>query len=235
MAANENIIDVIKELKTTAKSKRDSNEFKEAEEVINTAIKKIDTVLAKKASFSEEKTNKLTFELADCYGILGGIYRRWGYYEKNNPELQKEKFKFSYKAYDDGYKFEKASGSPNSYNMLNRLVSRIFFQPEWLQAKSEESPDKKYLINELELAEKEVQSQIDEERTDVWALADFGMIRVLLNKPKPEEAFKRFVDEAPPSYAYTILLDTLNPLSELNTDAKGNLIKAINYLQLQSQ
>jgi hypothetical protein len=237
MSEFETIINDIQDLKKKAKNRRDLGNLEFAVKCMQEAIDKTKSFLHQNPSLSEKEANEIDTQLADCCGILGGIYRRLGLQE-NDPGSQKENFKLSYNCYFEGYILEKKTSLSNSYNMLNRLISIIFYDPELLKLNSEKNhehfflKEELHLREELKLSEEIIQSQLrTTRRRDIWALSDLALIKVLLNEEDPVTAFSNFVNEAPPTYAYNSLLSTLKPLSELDIDPKENLKKAVNYIE----
>jgi hypothetical protein len=113
-------------------------------------------------------------QLADCWGILGGVCRAQG-------DLVSAK-----DAYDNGYKYESSRrfNILNTYNRVNRLVVRILQNPELLSDPqplvTDLSEPKKTMHDLLCETAEEIERQLREGRPDrAWALADLVMVRLL--------------------------------------------------------
>jgi hypothetical protein len=114
-------------------------------------------------------------QLADCWGMLGGVYRAAG-------ELSNAK-----DAYDTGAVYEKSPRFRilNTYNQVNRLVVRILEQPDLLSPAGDvvtDLPERRDVPMRALLREMadEIERQLHEGRPDrPWALADLLMVRVL--------------------------------------------------------
>src|SRR5260370_37422267 len=102
-----------------------AEEFESSREAIMEAIRSLqdlgtpDLSSPKRASETEIT---IAEQLADCWGILGGVYRSQG-------DLDEAR-----KAYDEGYKYESSNrfNVLNTYNRVNRLVVRILAKPDLL-------------------------------------------------------------------------------------------------------
>ena len=131
------VLERIRELKTQAKNRRDLKRYDAAEKLLTQAIeiaqRELDT-----ANAAEWKAT-LASELADCHGLLGGVARRWALEPDTDPDKRLEHLRDSVDAYDKGYdKFEANPeyGLANTYNALNRLLSRLLVDPGLLAANS---------------------------------------------------------------------------------------------------
>ena len=114
-------------------------------------------------------------ELADCWGILGGVYRAQG--DLANASA----------AYDRGFAYESGRrfNILSSYNLVNRLVVRILQRPGLLSAPPPPVGDvagalAKTMPELLREAAVEIERQIRDGRKDrTWAQADLVMVRLL--------------------------------------------------------
>jgi len=227
---NDIIAEVVK-LKDQATIRKTRNLYTEAIEIFQDAINKInDILLSHGDAFTNEEKEKLKDELADCHGQIGGVYRRWAFSETDAAE-KKQKFKLSYEAYDKGYEFEKESTKLTTYNLLNRLTSRIFYNPEWMNSHSPESPEKEFLHKELPLAQEKILEQMKKGREDIWGWADVGQISLLLNSVTPKASFEKFLKKVRNNKDYRSLVDLLKPLADLPIDAKDNINTVIDFLE----
>jgi hypothetical protein len=153
----------------------------------------------------------LSRELADCYGMKGGIYRRWSMVDEEDAKdlLQK-----SAEMYNEGRKYE----INDSYNLFNSIVIVILLDPENIEAQYPR-------INEcIEV----IQRQVRGPRIDQWwAWADLGLCNLLLEKEgEAHHAYERFTRLGPRPQDYdstlsvlknlkTALQEVYNPLSRL--------------------
>ena len=168
----EKSLDEILTLKTQAKNRRDQELFDRAIKFLDMAIE-----LAKKereAAPTSAQKSRYASELADCYGMQGGIYRRRAMKADGEKEFKAEMLK-SIRAYDDGYKYENdpQNNIVDSYNLLNRLISRILYNPAWFtDAQQEDIPEdvaRLDMYEELAKARDVVLRQLRlERRGDVW-------------------------------------------------------------------
>jgi hypothetical protein len=181
--------------------------------------------------------SQLVSELADCYGMMGGIYRRWGLKAQDEKE-RKSLLLESTKSYKNGYDIEsnKEYGIVDSYNMVNRLVSQILLDFHFLSnpalAANYEGLEPIDVREELQKAEMEIREQLrGKRRGDVWALADLPLVSLLLDKDDPRTAYASFHAQSPPDYAYESALDTLRPLAEFDLPMQKNLQDAVEQLE----
>jgi hypothetical protein len=180
---------------------------------------------------------QLASELSDCFGIMGGIYRRWGL-ESDSEQDRLLHLRESVDAYEKGYEVESDPeyNIVNSYNMVNRLVSYLLLEPNSLSDPStpgRNGVDVSYNVGyELEKAESVVREQLKEKRRgDVWALADLAMLSLLLNLSDPTTAYADFIANSPPSFAYESALATLRPMAEVNLPMAEKLREAVRLLE----
>jgi hypothetical protein len=174
-------------------------------------------------------------ELCDCYGLLGGVQRRWAldprFYTERACHLKESIF-----AYDRGYRFESDPefAPANSYNMLNRLVSRIIYYQHLSLEHTDPEISPVDMTKELEEARKCIREQVTgPRRGDVWALADLAMVELLLGLAEPAAAYASFNALSPPDYVYISALAGLQPLAELDLPIAGKLKEAVTLLEKQ--
>jgi tetratricopeptide (TPR) repeat protein len=230
------LFETVRELKTKAKNRRDLGRYQKGIEILDKAISLLHEELS--ATETLEWRSKIASELADCYGLTGGIYRRWAL-ESASEKKRDERLIESIKAYDKGYDFESNEeyGIDDSYNLLNRLLSRIMYEPSWLTDSAAASiPDgveSLSLTKKLTEAEQVIQEQLKiNRRGDIWAMADLALVKLLLDKADPRSAYADFTSESPPGYAYESVLSTLRPLGELNLPSAVKLRDAIRQLEV---
>lgn len=164
-------------------------------------------------------------QLADCWGILGGVYRAQG-----DNYLEDAK-----KAYDEGNKYE---SSPrfnilNSYNRVNRLVVRVLKDPNLLSEPQPvvndiEGPDKKTMRELFSETDAAIEQQLVAGRSDrPWALADLAMVRLLGELPNVDIALKD-LDESTSNDPFPCesMLKVLRELIARNLPMNDKLISA---------
>ena len=151
-------------------------------------------------------------EMADIYGMLGGIHRRWAL--QLTGSARSDHLARSAAAYDQGFVLERDSAGPqgSTYNRINRLVARVLLDPSLLTSTSEEG---RRLIQELEVAERLVRDQLDRVRVkDPWAYCDLLTLELLLERPTVRETLTALALSRPPRFVYESALNTLEPLAE---------------------
>ena len=211
----EDLFEKVLELKTKAKNRRDLKRYESAASFANQAIQIGESALV---SPDAREKSKLADQLADSYGLLGGIYRRWGL-SSDDQQKKYERLKESFNAYNTGYKkYEEREEYKiaNSYNRLNRLVGYLLFNPASLDDPQVDIPDGKTLKEELEDAGVSIENQLKlERRGDVWAIADMALVKLLLNRESPMAAYADFISASPADYVYDTVLSALRPLAVL--------------------
>jgi hypothetical protein len=229
----ETLLQTIRELKTKAKNRRDLGRYDSAETILGEAISLAQEGLL--SSTSTDWKSQLASELSDCYGLLGGIYRRWGLESKTEEERTLH-LKKSVDEYQKGYDLEKTDeyNIVNSYNMVNRLVSHILLEPDLSStlATNPQGSGPLTVRQALQNAEKDIRDQLKEKRRgDIWALADLALVRLLLDEDDPVPAYAEFISKSPPDYAYESQLSTLRPLAELELPVTNKLRWAVQLLE----
>lgn len=152
-------------------------------------------------------------ETGDCHGVRGGTLRDWGKYEEATQ------------AYDDGLTFEESSnrlgGQPNSYCLVQRLVTRVLWKPQEFQ-RGERIKDLDVLL-ECERALSVVRDQMKVLRkNDPWAQADVALLLQFLSE-KPagkhdeedaESAWDSLDDLRPDHRVYASTLQVVKLIAE---------------------
>lgn len=220
----------IRNLKTQAKNRRDLGRFEQAAARAKAAIQLVEPELE-----TAELRTQSAEELADCYGLLGGIYRRWALQSTSDEDRSRHLLE-SIRAYDESWKFESGSyGVTSSYGMLNRLVSRLLYRRKALTDDLKDvGPDGEPLDLrfELERAGEHIGDEVKKGRTDYWADADAALIDLLLeNEKSPASAYAAFLSKSPPASAFTSVLDVLRPLAALELPVKPVLQDAVTLLE----
>lgn len=160
-------------------------------------------------------------QLADCWGMLGGVYRAQG-------DLEQSKL-----AYDSGYRYEssKRFNILNTYNQVNRLVLRIILNPELLAdvpplVTDGADNEKRPMLDLLHDAADEIERQLREGRRDrAWALADLVMVRVLGRLDGIDGALSA-LDESSEGdpFPYQSTLKVIRELVQLNLPVRDKLL-----------
>jgi|CXWL01.1.fsa_nt_gi hypothetical protein len=233
----ENLLERIRELKTKAKNRRDLERYEIAIKFLEEAIQILKSAFE---TASADWKPQFATELADCYGLLGGINRRWAL-SSLDPHERLERLKASFNAYDTGYQEYEAHEEykiANSYNMLNRLISYLLLNPTSLDNMPLEHPVGKTLLmkKELEKAGECIRQQLMlERRGDIWALADLALVNLLLGRETPVASYKDFLAASPPDYAYDSALAVLKPLASLHLTVAAHLKEAVQLLEAKLQ
>ena len=212
------LLKTVRDLKTKAKNRRDDGLFQQGVDFAQEAIALLERELADASS--QEWRSQVAAELADCYGIIGGIQRRWGLALDGKERLLH--LEASRDAYEKGYGCEREEncGVVNSYNLVNRLVGRVLLDPAI------------ELDEDLRQAKDIVKAQLVQKRKgDIWALADMALLRILLREADAVSAWAAFRGAQPPDYAYGSVLETLQPLAELELPVRAELASSIELLK----
>lgn len=222
--------DEILSLKTQAKNRRDLGRYDRAVQILERAIE-----IAKSNLDNPELRSQMAEALADSYGLMGGVQRRWALDSKG--EERKLHLEESIRAYDNAWKYESGDyGVVNSYGMVNRLVCRLLLKPDSLFAEgvTDFGQDVAPLSmrEQLQEASRRIEAQLARpRRDDYWAAADLALVNVLLEKQDPISAYAGFLEKSPPDYAFKSVLDVLRPLAELEWKLKKKFEELTVYLE----
>ena len=219
----------IRDLKTKAKNRRDIGRFEHAMSVLQRAADLAEETFA--GTLEGQRTDFVD-ELADIYGMMGGVARRQAL-EAKDVEEQSRFLGQSIDYYDKGYLFESRNDATvSSYNLVNRLVSRIIADPATLQGASlgthpfeEEEP----LLEMVQRALESVAIQLEEsDIRDIWSLADYALLEILASTSvNATKAYGPLHRMSPPSYVYESALATLRPLASAAGAYRPELVHAI--------
>lgn len=167
----------IKSLKRKATALRNREEFLRAIEVLDIAIKKLDSLR------KEEDDKNLRAELSDTYGMKGGVYRRMG--GKDNLEI-------ALKMYLKGKDIENID-KISSYNLANVISLNIDHLGK--------SPSDSEIKKDLENAVERLQADTNGSRKDEWwAWSDLAQFYLLLNQPDDaKQAYVNAIEKSGPS------------------------------------
>lgn len=222
----DDLLDRVRALKAAAKTARDNQEWEEAIGYLQDAIS---LLKARMADASSPRPSWLSSELADTYGLMGGIEKRWGLM-LDGQERQRH-LEASLAAYDAGFEYEEKlqRNEENTYNRVNRLVGRVLLDPGVLEKDGGAVPG---ISDELGEAEKILAGQIESVRQkDPWAYCDLGTIRLLLGEQDALRTFKNLDRLRPPAFVYDSTLSTLQPLRDVAADRRPDLVQAVDQLR----
>jgi hypothetical protein len=232
-----NLSDVINK-KKDAKNAIKRGDYVEGVEILRSVIAWLEKTLQSRKTVGGRA--EIAKQLAESHGICGGAYRRWALREEGKDERQ-EFLLCSIMEYDKGYDYEAVHdyGIVDSYNLLNRLVSRILNDPASLTNGAETPNCQKIkplrVRGELEEVVETVTTQLQEGRRDaVWANADLGLANLLLGRSDGVRSFADFMHGPPapaPDYAYESLLSTLCPLAHANLPMAAKIWEAVAELK----
>lgn len=208
------VLKKIAELKVGAKNRRDFERYDRALAMLEEAISQASDEYKKSTNIPEWRET-IASELADCWGILGGVQRRWAL-KLDDGSSKEEHLRKAADAYDAGYKYESEAGV-NTYNRLNRLLVRLLLDPERLrsgQSPSEfASTDTVNVKSELEQVAELLEKQ---DADNVWVAADRALLNVLLGRQDAASAYAPFERKGPPDFACRSALDGIAPLAAIN-------------------
>jgi hypothetical protein len=215
-------LDEVLALKASAKSARDDKDWEGAISDLEEAIDLLRNIVTKA---STPMPSWLASELSDTYGMIGGIQKRWGLLLDGDD--RRRHLQASVAAYDEGFRYERELqlADANSYNRVNRLVGRVLLDPRILQKDGE-------VAEELWRAEDILAEQIGSARQkDPWAYSDLGTIRLLRGTPDALSTLHELDRLRPPAFVYDSMLTTLQPLCEVASDLRPDLVQAVVQLQ----
>jgi hypothetical protein len=194
----------VKELKRDSKTARDDNKLVAGLGYLDRAISNL--FLLRSPSLSSKDIadgveRGVAEQLADCYGMKGGIFR------------QAKELEASIACYDLGYLYESCPRFKfdNSYNLLNRLLSRLMLKPQALVNKQIQVVGLN-LRQALEEAQTIIADQTKEEgprHFDPWAWGDLAVCKVLLQRMPDETVWNEFFGSVPSNHAHKTTANTL--------------------------
>ncbi len=209
------MIDVVKEsrnLKSRAMDARDLKKYDVAVEILKRAEDMLRDALnelkSKRGDSGEpgKPEKEIANQLVHILGSKGGVLRRWGKYTEAAD------------SYDAGYDFERKEsgyGIINSYTLIQRLVTRVFLNPNSVLDECVTAHGLP-VRQEFLLAKQEVQAQLEGPRSgDPYAQADLAMACLLLGDLKWEDELDKFEEMEKDSYAIDVTHEVLNELREV--------------------
>jgi hypothetical protein len=215
-------LDRVLALKASAKSARDDGDWQSALDDLEDAESILENQLVRS---STQVQGSLAAGLADTYGMVGGIHRRWGLTLEG--EERQQHLESSLEAYDRGFGYEKTlePGRASTYNRVNRLVGRVLLSPSVLTEDADMHSDLREAARIL----------AEETRTgrqkDPWAYCDRGYIELLLGAPDALDTLRMLDRLRAPRFVFDSALATLVPLSEVASEVRPELAQAVTQLQ----
>lgn len=199
----------VKHLKENAKTNRDFEDYGYALNNLNDAI----DLLFKSFNYStpssiesSEYEMSIKKELADCYGMKGGIYHRLA--KKSDFE---ENIRKAVNMYLEGLKYEDETG--DSYNLTNSIVTPILLDPANLEKQQKKIQEKLAIVQEQVLGKRKDQW---------WAWADLGLFKLLCNdKEGALDAYKQFKRVGARAQDYKSVVSVLSSLWERLQETKS--------------
>ena len=215
--------DEILALKAAAKSARDTDKWDAAITHLTSAVVSLSSRITDARAVMP---GWLAAELADVYGLLGGVEKRWAL--TLTGENRRDHLAASLSAYDKGFGYEQDLRSDETYNRVNRLVGRVLLNPRALD------PD--YAVDDFAQQLRKADNMLTEtvqstRQKDPWAYCDLGTVRLLRNSPDALLVFQDLDRLRPPVFVYYSTLATLLPLAEVAADLRPELTQAIAHLQ----
>lgn len=207
------VLEEVRALKEGARTDTLRGKYNEALDSLKTAI----DLLSSELENAEEDPRELAIQLADCYGMAGGVCRRMGNLDE------------SIKMYDTGYKYEsnRSYKISSSYNLTNRIVIRILKDTDNLIT----------LKTTIKEAAEIVQKQVERKRRrEWWAWADLGELYLLCGESKEAlRAYEMFTHSGAREPDYESQISVLNELASVlksvNASVSEAILKAIEYLE----
>lgn len=223
------LFEQVSALKDSARRNRKRKRYPEAVRDLDKAIEilKDAELSGGGSSDSTPWEAEVATQLSDCYGSKGGVYREIGDLEK------------AIDSYDAGYVYESNPTFKivNSYNLVQRLVTRILLRPDVVHdpalAAAHRLPDGQTVVEALREADKKIRGQLNgPRRGDSWALADLAMINLLLNdEPAANTVWDTFDATNPSSHAYGTTAEVLRALAKRNVTTGPALERAAMRLE----
>jgi hypothetical protein len=207
------VIEEARRLKSAAMDARDLGDFDRATRLLESAERTLSAALEelRRRRDPNEPPGRqeiaVAEQLAYILGSTGGVLRRKGEYAA------------AARAYDAGYGLENPEsgyGIVDSYNLVQRLVARVFLEPravadELLQVEGIN------VRNELDKARQEIARQRKGPRSDdEYAAADEAMVLLLLGDPDAGHSISAFLGfkPKPAPYALEVTLELIEALRD---------------------
>ncbi len=213
-----NLLEEVQSLKGSARANTTFGDYEEALTDLNLAIGQLRSGLQKidtqETFYIGYDRSGLLRQLADCYGMAGGVYRRKAKEDRANLEK-------SIRMYDSGreLEYDTSCGIQNSYNITNSIAVRIIQNAKCLTTQE----------TEIRKAIRTIQKQVEVKRRDEWwAWADLGQLYLLIGQEKEAfQAYAKFQDAGPRARDYVSTLTVLEELMQALKPTNPPIAKSI--------
>jgi hypothetical protein len=168
-------------------------------------------------------------ELADCYGMIGGVERRRALASESVERASH--LHAAVRAYDQGFEYEEQlqGDEASTYNRINRLSTRVLLDPTVLEGRVGAEMD---VLGELSAAEAILSRQVSSVRPrDPWAYCDLGTVRLLSGSPDALSTLQNIERLRAPRFVYESALGTLRPLAAAASTLRPDLASAVSMLE----
>jgi tetratricopeptide (TPR) repeat protein len=209
-------LDRVQGLKESAKTNRDFGDFFEALADLKEAIDLLANELAEiERSGSPEgelqllRRQRVAGELADCYGMTGGIFRRLGNLDQ------------ALSSYEAGCNYEQNPefGLVDSYNLTNSLVVQVLADGRSLITLQQE------ILNAAEVVNKQAE---EKRREQWWAWCDVGVLALLTgNHERAWEAYRRFKEKGALAKHFDSTIEVLEGIRDSLEPVKPSISQLI--------
>ena len=220
-----------RDLKSRAMNARDIENWDGALELLNEAKMSLEQALnGLPAGASAKDAKLLEFEtsvkkaLYGMLGSIGGVYRR----RAASTDRQPGDLKAAVDSYDKGRDIEK--GFTDSYNLTQRLVTRILLSPraaldESMEVDGENVPS---ALREARRIINEQTSPNGPRNKDEYAFADAAVVALILGELRWMDTLNEFTERAPKSsYARNVTLDVLKELLAGVKSSDGETVSSL--------
>ena len=215
-AWSDDVMARILELKMKAKNRRDDGRYAPAMKFLREALE-----LAREGVDAARPANaRSTFatEVADVYGMMGGVERRLAL-EAIDPADRSAHLRKSIRMYDAGYEYERdGGGMASSYNLVNRLLCRVLEQPQSLNQLEPELVSARAIV--ASTARRHAQGRPVDARGP-------RVLDLPVGSEDAATAYGPLHRLSPPTYVYESALDTLRPLAEVASEDRPELRRAV--------
>ena len=208
----------VDELKGNAKSLRDRKQYDRAIQKLDEAIELLNSREA------HDNNDKRLSQLADCYGMKGGVYRRSGDLDS------------AIKMYYAGLQFEEQLGN-DSYNLSNWIALSIAHGTEPLANLTGRIAEGVDLVSE-QVRDRPTTKVRPDRSKQWWAWADLAMFNLLLGRIEPAmAAYRKYRDVGARAADYQTTIDVLELLRKrlVNTPLDAAFGGAIGMLREEQQ
>jgi len=200
----------IRELKRRATAFRNRKKYKESLQLLDTAIADLKD-LQKAEDIDEHEAQAVRAELADTYGMKGGVYRRI-------PELNR-----ALAEYRCGMQIEDLD-KQSTYNASNVITLSI--------SQEHKAPSDPDLSEHLHRVIDDLEQKTQAGRSDEWwAWSDLGQFYLLRNDvDKSRSVYRRAIQTGPTGEEYRRHLDILHELAAATRESTPDVSKGISQM-----